>query len=74
MSRPQYKATCGISSLIACWNYLFSTLGNGSHRPITVEEALEVLGYELTAKFGSFTGNLTLIKWFKILNNHFGNQ
>jgi hypothetical protein len=39
-----------------------------------VKEALDVLGYELTAKFGSFTGNLTLIRWFGVLNKHFGNQ
>ena len=29
MSRPQYKTSCGISSVVSCWNYLFSTLGNG---------------------------------------------
>ncbi|WAR27569.1 BIVM-like protein [Mya arenaria] len=29
MSRPQYKTSCGISSLVSCWNYLFSTLGHG---------------------------------------------
>ena len=31
MSRPQYKTSCGISSLVSCWNYLFSTLGHGRY-------------------------------------------
>ena len=31
MSRPQYKTSCGISSVVSCWNYLFSTLGNGRY-------------------------------------------
>ena len=31
MSRPQYKKSCGISSLVSCWNYLFSTLGYGRY-------------------------------------------
>lgn len=29
ISRPQYKYSCGVSSLTAVWNYLFSSLGNG---------------------------------------------
>jgi hypothetical protein len=45
MARPQYPKSCGISSLTSCWNYLYSTLGVGTHRPISVEEALEVLGF-----------------------------
>ena len=24
VTRPQYAKTCGISSLVACWNFLFS--------------------------------------------------
>ena len=61
MSRPQYQRSCGITSVVSCWNYLFSTLGNGqyvnipiihyidtisiSNPPITQEEALTVLGF-----------------------------
>ena len=29
MSRPQYKRSCGISSVVSCWNYLFSSIGQG---------------------------------------------
>ncbi|ELW71475.1 Basic immunoglobulin-like variable motif-containing protein [Tupaia chinensis] len=29
ISRPQYKTSCGISSLISCWNFLYSTMGAG---------------------------------------------
>ena len=32
MSRPQYKRSCGISSVVSCWNYLFSTIGQGRYR------------------------------------------
>ena len=74
LSRPQYPKSCGISSLTSCWNYLYSTLGVGTHRPISVEEALEVLGFNPPyndVKFGSFTGNDTLICWFGLLNKFF---
>ncbi|XP_071798489.1 basic immunoglobulin-like variable motif-containing protein [Asterias amurensis] len=77
MSRPQYSKSCGLSSLVSCWNYLFSTLGAGSHRPITQEEALTVLGFKPPfgeIRFGPFTGNGTLMRWFKKLNNHYGTR
>ena len=64
LARPQYPKSCGISSLTSCWNYLYSTLGTGTLRPISTEEALEVLGFKPPyndVKFGSFTGNDTLI-------------
>ncbi len=75
LARPQYSKSCGISSLTSCWNYLFSTLGHGSHRPISTEEALEVVGFKPPygdISFGKITGNDTLIKWFKLLNLKFG--
>lgn len=75
LARVQYPKTCGISSLVSCWNYLFSTLGVGEHRCISTEEALEVLGFTPpynNISFGSFTGNDTLILWFNMLNKHFG--
>jgi len=62
---------------MSCWNYLYSTLGTGSLPPISVEEALQILGVEREGKlfadtdFGDFTGNSTLIKWFKLLCKHF---
>jgi hypothetical protein len=74
LARPQHPKSCGISSLTSCWNYLFSSLGTGTHRPISTEEALEVLGFTppyTDVKFGSFTGNDTLIQWFGLLNRFF---
>ncbi|KAL4220180.1 hypothetical protein ACF0H5_020588 [Mactra antiquata] len=74
MSRPQYKTSCGISSLVSCWNYLFSTLGHGNLHPITQEEALTTLTFKppfSDIRFGPFTGNATLMRWFKLLNEHF---
>ncbi|XP_052784533.1 basic immunoglobulin-like variable motif-containing protein isoform X2 [Mya arenaria] len=74
MSRPQYKTSCGISSLVSCWNYLFSTLGHGNLHPITQEEALTTLTFRppfSDIRFGPFTGNGTLIRWFRHLNDHF---
>lgn len=76
ISRPQYKYSCGISSVVSCWNYLYSTLGYGTLSPLTQEEALEILGFEEPSidniRFGPFTGNATLMRWFQELNNHFG--
>ena len=75
LARPQYPKSCGISSLTSCWNYLYSTLGVGTKRPISTEEALEVLGFRPPyqgVSFGSFTGNDTLILWFSLLNRYFG--
>lgn len=74
ISRPQYKKSCGISSLVSCWNFLFSTLGAGSEKPLIQEEALTILGFKPPfgeIRFGPFTGNATLMRWFKQLNNHF---
>ena len=47
----------------------------GDKRPISTEEALEVLGFKPPyqgVSFGSFTGNDTLILWFSLLNRYFG--
>jgi len=75
LARPQHPKSCGISSLTSVWNYLFSTLGVGlHHRPISTEEALEVLGFKppySNFDFGTFTGNDTLIQWFALLNKYF---
>ncbi len=40
ISRPQYKRTCGISSIISIWNHQFSRLGLGNKDPICVEQAM----------------------------------
>ncbi len=74
MARPQHPKSCGISSLTSCWNFLYSTLGAGTMRPISTEEALEVLGFKppySNFDFGSFTGNDTLIQWFALLNKFY---
>jgi hypothetical protein len=75
ISRPQYKKSCGPTSLVSCWNYLFSTLGSGSLSPLTQEEALRILGFQPPfgdIRFGPFTGNATLMRWFHKLCHHFG--
>ncbi|GAA6102545.1 basic immunoglobulin-like variable motif-containing protein [Tachysurus ichikawai] len=74
ISRPQYKTSCGISSLVSCWNFLYSTLGAGSLPPISQEEALYILGFQPPfedIRFGPFTGNATLMRWFRQINDHF---
>ncbi|KAM6382859.1 basic immunoglobulin-like variable motif-containing protein isoform 4-T9 [Alca torda] len=74
VSRPQYRTSCGISSLVSCWNFLYSTLGAGSLPPITQEEALHILGFQPPfeeIRFGPFTGNTTLMRWFRQINDHF---
>ncbi|KAE8625846.1 hypothetical protein XENTR_v10006413 [Xenopus tropicalis] len=74
ISRPQYKTSCGISSLVSCWNFLYSTLGAGSLPPITQEEALHILGFQPPfeeIRFGPFTGNTTLMRWFRQINDHY---
>ena len=40
VSRPQYKRTCGTSSLVSLWNHQFSRLGLGNKDPICVEQAM----------------------------------
>lgn len=74
ISRPQYKTSCGISSLVSCWNFLYSTMGAGNLPPITQEEALHILGFQPPfeeIRFGPFTGNTTLMRWFRQINDHF---
>lgn len=74
ISRPQYKTSCGISSLVSSWNFLYSTLGAGSLPPLSQEEALHILGFQPPfeeIKFGPFTGNATLMRWFRQINDHF---
>lgn len=74
ISRPQYKTSCGISSLVSCWNFLYSTIGAGSLPPISQEEALQILGFQPPfeeIKFGPFTGNATLMRWFRQINDNF---
>ncbi|CAD8142554.1 unnamed protein product [Paramecium pentaurelia] len=74
LSRPQYQRSCGISSVVTCWNYLFSTLGVGNLNPLSQEEVIVSLGLTTEVgphfndvEFGSFSGNMSLISWFKNL-------
>nr|XP_039259820.1 basic immunoglobulin-like variable motif-containing protein isoform X2 [Styela clava] len=75
ISRPQYKKSCGLSSVVSVWNYLYSNLGTGTLPPITQEAALHCLGFKPPfeeIRFGPFTGNATLMRWFRRLNERYG--
>eukprot|EP00347_Sterkiella_histriomuscorum_P007127 403350160 len=74
VSRPQYKKSCGISSIVAVWNYLFSKLSgnqsNSKHDIMTQEKAMEILDFKRPYEdivFGTFTGNKAILKWFNQL-------
>ena len=44
------------------------------HRAISQEEAMNVLGFQPPyneIRFGPFTGNKTLLKWFQTLNQYY---
>ena len=72
--RPQYKASCGVCSLTATFNFLFSVLGTGSLPPLTVEQVIAILGIPPpfdTINYGKFTGNATIMTWFHTLLRHF---
>ncbi|XP_029640310.1 uncharacterized protein LOC115215227 isoform X2 [Octopus sinensis] len=74
MSRPQYPSSAGISALVSCWNYLYSTLGQGNRDPVSQEVALTILGYqppfsEIDSQ--DIVTNQGLIKSFQKLNEHF---
>lgn len=60
--------------MVTVWNYLFSNLGVGQLQPISQEEAIVKLGLAKEVgvslndvEFGSISGNMSLIKWFKLL-------
>eukprot|EP00760_Papus_ankaliazontas_P027815 PhM_4_TR3451/c5_g1_i1/m.73695 len=76
MSRPQYKASCGVSSLTSAWNYLYSTLGTGTLPPISQEEVMaDIIGVQppfQDVKWGPFTGNAALMRWFHMINRKYG--
>ena len=64
-----------MSSVVSCWNFLYSTLGHGTLAPVSVEEALELVGFKppyFGVKFGTFTSNKLLIEYFTKLNEKFG--
>ena len=49
-------------------------MGAGSLPAITQEEALHILGFQPPfedIRFGPFTGNTTLMRWFRQINDHF---
>ena len=71
----QYKASCGISSLTSVWNSLYSHIGHGTLPPVSQEEVMNILGFEPpfeAIRWGPFTGNTTLMRWFHAINAHFG--
>uniref|UniRef100_A0A8C4R1S6 Basic, immunoglobulin-like variable motif containing n=1 Tax=Eptatretus burgeri TaxID=7764 RepID=A0A8C4R1S6_EPTBU len=74
ISRPQYRRSCGLSSVISCWNFLYSKLGAGSLPAITQEQGLAILGFQPpydNIRFGPFTGNTTLLRWFRQIGDYF---
>ena len=65
--RPQYSSSCGMSAMCAVWNFLYSTLGQGSQPPISVEEIGEMLGFRPPLrKHGLFyyQTNTAVMEWF----------
>ncbi|XP_074048101.1 basic immunoglobulin-like variable motif-containing protein isoform X4 [Macrotis lagotis] len=49
-------------------------MGAGNLPPVTQEEALHILGFQPPfedIRFGPFTGNTTLMRWFRQINDHF---
>ena len=79
ISRPQYAKSCGITSLTACFNYLFSHMGeetSQARKPLlTQDQALEILGFVQPfdeIRFGPFSGNTSILRWFNLLCKHFG--
>jgi hypothetical protein len=47
ISRPQYKYSCGVSSLTAVWNYLFTTLGHGRKYNTFLIHNLTIPSYQI---------------------------
>jgi hypothetical protein len=71
----QYPRSCGITSLVSVWNFLYSVAGSGCLPVVSQEEAMTILGFEPPfegIRWGPFTGNVTLMRWFHALNAHFG--
>jgi len=75
VGRPQFHASCGITSIVACWNYLFSNIGQGKLPFITVPEALKALGFNQEIKkikFFEIAINSNILKWFRKLCEYYG--
>lgn len=76
VARPQYARGCGVASLTSVWNYLYSRLGpTGTLPPVSQEEVMTILGFEPPfddIRWGGFTGNTTLMRWFHAINRRFG--
>lgn len=71
----QYPRSCGVTSLVSVWNFLYSRIGQGTLPPVSQEEAMTILGFYPpfdAIRWGPFTGNTTLLRWFHSLNRHFG--
>lgn len=71
LSRPQYKRSCGVSSLTTIWNTLYSRIGYGTLPPISQEEVMTIIGFKPPfeqIRWGPFTGNQRLCSWFYLIN------
>jgi len=67
--RPLNSKAGGITSIVGCWNYLFSILGNGTLPILTPESALKLI--QDTNEFSSVNDNKILFGWFESLCKHF---
>ena len=72
----QYPRSCGITSLVSVWNYLYSVAGasGGTLPVVSQEEIMTILGFEPpfdAIRWGPFTGNVTLMRWFHAINARF---
>jgi len=71
LSRPQYKRSCGVSSLTSVWNSLYSKIGYGDLPPISQEEVMTIIGFQPPfedIRWGPYTGNTSLMRWFHKIN------
>ena len=69
--RPQYKRSCGVSSLTSVWNALYSRVGYGQLPPVSQEEVMTIIGFAPPfedIRWGPFTGNVSLMRWFHKIN------
>eukprot|EP00826_Nyctotherus_ovalis_P005560 TRINITY_DN11262_c0_g1_i2.p1 TRINITY_DN11262_c0_g1~~TRINITY_DN11262_c0_g1_i2.p1 ORF type:complete len:158 (+),score=12.93 TRINITY_DN11262_c0_g1_i2:108-581(+) len=70
--RPQSSKLCAITSIVGCWNYLYSVLGNGTLSILTPEAAIKILNHSQDwAKSAGQLPNKAILNYFEILCEHF---
>ena len=73
LSRPQSSKLCGITTIVGCWNYLYSVLGNGTLPILTPETAMKIVNYnqDHVKPSGVFINNKVIITYFETLCEYF---